>query len=191
MCLRWCDGVPDCSWPFWKNRTGPTSALESRALVSTFVQGTVCRAYGDPRVLWGPQLGDRCGSRLWPRPHPPVPGVSRLEQPAQALPPNRTVSSSIAAACSSTACSYQGIPAELLVSGAPDLEHHWTTSLVLTLYPCCRYVRQDDQLWDDLHAGTITSSSLIGALGLCETAARKLARLPSWMVRTQCGSRAP
>jgi hypothetical protein len=39
-------------------------------------------------------------------------------------------------------------------------------------------VRQDDSLWDELHAGVFTSSTLIGATALCERAAAK--QIPGW-----------
>ena len=39
-------------------------------------------------------------------------------------------------------------------------------------------MRQDDELWDQLHAGVLTSSTLVGAMALCERAAAKL--IPGW-----------
>ena len=42
----------------------------------------------------------------------------------------------------------------------------------------CRNVRQESDLWDDLHAGVLTTSCLNGALGFYEPAAARQLHLP-------------
>lgn len=42
----------------------------------------------------------------------------------------------------------------------------------------CRYVRQEHPLWQELHAGTLTTSKLPGALGMREPAAARAIRGP-------------
>ena len=63
--------------------------------------------------------------------------------------------------------------------------HHSHNQLLLTMtlfYPmismqsemnCCRMIRQDSQLWDDLHQGVLTTGKLNACLGFYEPQAAK------------------
>lgn len=52
------------------------------------------------------------------------------------------------------------------------------TSCCVCCHLACRYVRQEHALWQELHAGTLTTSKLPGALGMREPTAARAIRGP-------------